>query len=45
VDEDGYLRRLFFVRTLSFTEGRLLLLVTGALLRRRRRSHRAASEK
>ena len=41
----GYLRRLFLVRTLSLTDGRLLVLVMGELLRRRRRSHRASAEK
>ena len=40
-----YLRRLFFVRTLNLTDGRLLVLVMGELLRRRRRSHRASAEK
>jgi len=39
------LRRPFFVRTLSLTDGRLLVLVMGELLRRRRRFHRVSAEK
>jgi hypothetical protein len=41
----GYFRRLFFVRTLNFTIGRLTVEETGVLLRRRRRSRRASGEK
>lgn len=40
-----YLRRSFFVRTLSFTIGRLAVEEMRALLRRRRRSNRASAEK
>ena len=40
-----YLFRSFFVRTLNFTIGRLMLEEMRVLLRRRRRSSRASAEK